>query len=220
MKENIKYLVRKYGQHPGFYKMYFRGRKLPLYYIYDSYLVPKEEWAKLLQPDGETTVRNTDIDGIFIGLVVEEKHRLELNYGGFDGFYTYFASDGFTFGSGTRNWYSLASYAKSNNMLFIPSVGPGYVDTRVRPWNARNSKEREHGGYYEQSFRAALAVRPPVVSITSFNEWHEGTQIERAVPKVVGRFKYQDYAPQNPNYYLMLTRKWVHKFKRQQLRKE
>ena len=39
----------------------------------------------------------------------------------------------------TLNWINL-DYAIKNSLLFIPSVGPGYVDTRVRPWNARNAR--------------------------------------------------------------------------------
>ena len=192
------------------------GRKLPLFYVYDSYLVNQEDWASLLRPDGHRTVRNTPYDAMFLGLVVEERHQHEVLGAGFDGYYTYFASDGFTFGSSTRNWASLAQYASNSEALFVPSVGPGYVDTRVRPWNGVNTKDREHGGYYEQSFKAALSVHPPLISITSFNEWHEGTQIEKAVPKQYRNSKYSEYSPQSSDYYLTLTRKWVLKFRKQQ----
>lgn len=215
MKENLKYILNKYGNHSAFYRRpHPSGRSLPLYYMYDSYLVPEGEWRELLLPDSTATVRNTDLDGIFIGLVVEKPHALSLVSSGFDGFYTYFASDGFTFGSNIRNWGFLSVFAKERNVLFIPSVGPGYIDERIRPWNSANTKSRRNGDYYEHSFEAALNVAPPVISITSFNEWHEGTQIEEAIPKDIGDFKYLDYMPREPQYYLMLTRKWVFKFRR------
>lgn len=160
------------------------------------------------------SVRNTNLDGIFIGLVVEAKHKTQLlEASGFDGYYTYFASEGFTYGSRTSNWKSLQQYAESKSALFIPSVGPGYNDERVRPWNARNTKSRDKGSYYERMFRAAVNVKPSIISITSFNEWHEGTQIERAVPKSIPDFKYLDYAPQAEDYYLSLTRTWAFKFR-------
>lgn len=187
---------------------------MPLFYIYDSYLVKSNDWRTIFHPDGEMTVRNTEFDGLFIGLLVEVRHKNELLSAGFDGFYSYFASDGFTYGSTSKNWPRLAEFAQTNNLLFIPSVGPGYVDVRVRPWNQRNTKDREHGGYYEQIFDAAIAAKPPIISITSFNEWGEGTQIEKAVPMEYGGFKYSDYLPQGPDYYLLLTRKWVHKYKK------
>ena len=213
---NIKYIQEKYGQHPAYHRHKYRGRKLPVFYVYDSYLVQREDWGGILRPEGRKTIRNTPYDGIFLGLVVNEHQKSEVLAAGFDGYYTYFASDGFTYGSSSRNWASLAQYASTNEVLFAPSVGPGYNDVRIRPWNAANTKDREHGGYYEQSFKAALAVRPPIISITSFNEWHEGTQIEKAVPKQYRNFKYSDYMPQSSDYYLTLTRKWVLKFRKQQ----
>ena len=45
-------------------------------------------------------------------------------------------------------------------------------------------------------------VNAEIVSITSFNEWHEGTQIEAAVSKE----GYEDYGG-DPQKYLKLTRK-------------
>lgn len=215
MRENIKYISDKYGNHTAFYrKLHSSGRMVPLYYIYDSYLMPDEEWKKILHPESEFTVRNTDLDGIFLGLLVEKRHAMSLMSSGFDGFYTYFASDGFTFGSSMANWGYLSRFAAEHRMLFVPSVGPGYIDETVRPWNSANTKNRHDGDYYERSFRAAVDASPSAISITSFNEWHEGTQIEEAVPKVIDSFTYLDYQPHGHDYYLMLTRKWIFKFRR------
>ena len=96
-------------------------------------------------------MRDTILDGVFFGLLVEYKHRFDIKKAGFDGFYTYFASDGFTYGSSWKNWRSLTSFARKSSLLFVPSVGPGYVDTRVRAWNGRNTKKRRAGRYYEQA---------------------------------------------------------------------
>ena len=87
-------------------------------------------------------------------------------------------------------------------------VGPGYISTSIRPWNYANTRSRENGEYYRKSFQAALSVQPPLISVTSFNKWHEGTQIERAVPTS----GYRDYSPNEPDYYLKLTRTYVEKF--------
>jgi len=136
----------------------------------------------------------------------EEAFMLE---GGFDGFYTYFATEGFTYGSTPANWSRLAQWAKRHGKLFIPCVGPGYDDTRIRPWNERNTRSRESGAYYDREFEAALAADPDVIGITSFNEWHEGTQIEPAVPKQIPGYRYEDYRPRGPEYYLDRTKYWV-----------
>ena len=214
LRQAVVYIHDQYGHHPAYYRLKFRGRTLPLFYVYDSYLLRADHWSKLLSADGDITIRNTRYDAVFIGLLVEERHNVDLVSAGFDGFYTYFASDGFSFGSSTRNWLNLAHSARSKEMLFIPSVGPGYIDTQIRPWNAHNTRNREHGGYYEQSFRAAQGCKAPIISITSFNEWGEGTQIERAIPKQTSKFQYLDYNPQKPDYYLAITRKWALKLRK------
>ena len=67
--------------------------------------------------------------------------------------------------------------------------------------------------YYETMWRTALETHPAIVSITSFNEWHEGTQIEEAVPhtSATTQHRYDDYGSREPGYYLQLTKKWVSK---------
>lgn len=50
-----------------------------------------------------------------------------LQRGGFNGFYTYFASQGFVYGSTLSNWKDMNQCVKGLQypQLFIPSVGPG-----------------------------------------------------------------------------------------------
>ncbi|CAD5111658.1 unnamed protein product [Dimorphilus gyrociliatus] len=212
MNVNIKYIIDKYGKHPAFYRRVAKdGRELPVYYIYDSYNIPAASWSQLLRPNSGLSLRGGKYDGIFIGLLVEEKHKIDLIGAGFDGFYTYFASDKFSFGSTLYNWKSLAEYAQRKNVLFIPSVGPGYNDRKVRPWNYVNNRNRDNGKYYERSLKMAFEIKPSILSITSFNEWHEGTQIEEAVPHLAtgDGGSYDDYSPNMPDFYLTLTRTWL-----------
>ena len=99
-----------------------------------------------------------------------------------------------------------------SSLLFVPSVGPGYIDTRVRPWNEQTTRNRRNGEYYNSAWRTAISVLPNMVSITSFNEWHEGTQIEAAIPKTIKDFSYLSYDPNPPDMYLTLTGNWVDEF--------
>lgn len=99
--------------------------------------------------------------------------------------------------------------------MFVPSVGPGYIDTQVRPWNGKNTRSRQDGQYYKSALQKALDINPSMISITSFNEWHEGTQIETAVPKATDSFTYLDYGPQGPEYYLNITRQYVSKLNKE-----
>ncbi len=100
-------------------------------------------------------------------------------------------------------------FARRTGKIFVPSVGPGYVDTRIRPWNGSTTRDRERGAYYDREFKAALDSGADLVSITSYNEWHEGTQIEPATPKEIPGFTYLDYGPVPPDYYLKRTAYWV-----------
>lgn len=71
----------------------------------------------------------------------------------------------------------------------------------MRPWNEANTQERNDGAYYRDYWAHALNTQPEIVSITSFNEWHEGSQIEAAVK----RDNYLDYGA-DPHFYLKLTK--------------
>eukprot|EP00160_Parvularia_atlantis_P007553 Unigene16745_Nuclearia_a/m.49425 Unigene16745_Nuclearia_a/g.49425 ORF Unigene16745_Nuclearia_a/g.49425 Unigene16745_Nuclearia_a/m.49425 type:complete len:411 (-) Unigene16745_Nuclearia_a:39-1271(-) len=211
VREDLQYIAETYGVHPALYR--HRGVRddkpatLPLMYVYDSYLTPNAEWQQLLSPSGSLSVRGTPMDAFFIGLLVTRIHVDDLYEGGFDGMYTYFASEGFTPGSTPSLWADFAAAARLKKMLFIPSIGPGYDDGPVRPWNAATTKARGGGAYYERLFRAAAAQRPALVSVTSFNEWGEGTQIETAVPFTDANTgaAYADYGPAGPEHYLRLT---------------
>jgi glycoprotein endo-alpha-1,2-mannosidase len=35
----------------------------PVYFVYDSYRLPADEWARLLGKDGNISVRGTELDG-------------------------------------------------------------------------------------------------------------------------------------------------------------
>lgn len=205
LRSNMAKILRQYGNHPAFYRM--QGR--PCFFIYDSYLTPASEWARLLQPDGDLTIRNTDLDAVMIGLWVKPHEEDFFLESGMDGFYTYFAATGFTYGSTPSHWKEMQAWAASHDKIFIPCVGPGYIDTRVRPWNGSTTRDRHDGAYYDEMFSAAIDSGAPYIGITSFNEWHEGTQIEPAVPFRCEAFDYLDYGPLAPDYYLTRTAYWI-----------
>ena len=123
-----------------------------------------------------------------IALLVDRAH-MQFAVDGrsrFDGVYTYFVANSFSFsfGSTFSNWGTISDFAKSHGLLFIPSFGPGYDDLQVRPWNKVTTRERRGGAYYREGFKNAHShSRGGILSITSFNEWGEGTQIEPAVNK-------------------------------------
>lgn len=56
---DLQHLMEQYGSSPALLRI--DGR--PVYYMYDSYRIPADAWAKLLTPGGELTVRGTHLDG-------------------------------------------------------------------------------------------------------------------------------------------------------------
>ena len=91
-------------------------------------------------------------------------------------------------------------------------VNSAALDPKFDP--AARSKGIAAGNFEDyplEQWNAALGtgVEPQMVTITSFNEWHEGTQIEPAASKEIPGFTYLDYGPLPPDYYLKRTAYWV-----------
>jgi len=239
VKRDLQYLVQTYGGSPAFYRCASRNH-LPVVYVYDSYHTSARDWASILSPSGPSSIRGTDHDAIMLALWVKgdspsSSAGIEpfVAASHFDGAYTYFAGSKFAWGSNPQNWASLRATTRRNNLMFSPSVGPGYIDTRVRPWNSQNTISRgNQGSHYDRVFEAAVNTCPEFISITSFNEWHEGTQIEpamdmsevralrsRAIASGLKRAPgwdslegYYDYGRIGPHGYLDKTRHWVKRY--------
>jgi len=209
-RDNVKYIIDTFGDHPAFYRV--NGK--PMFFIYDSYIVKNEEWARLFSKEGDLSVRDSKYDGIYIGLNLKRESLNDIVDSHLDGFYTYFGATGFTEASDPAHWKYMQEWAREHNKIFIPSVGPGYIDTRIRPWNASTTRDRQNGKYYDDMYKAAIDCGAPYISITSFNEWHEGTQIEPAIPFRSDAFEYLDYQPLKPDYYLERTAYWVGEFQK------
>jgi glycosyl transferase family WbsX len=70
--------------------------------------------------------------------------------------------------------------ARENGLAFIPNVMPGYDDTRLRGRD-RATLDRQGGAFYRSFWKTAssfVSADQPFLLITSFNEWHEGTELE------------------------------------------
>jgi glycoprotein endo-alpha-1,2-mannosidase len=140
---------------------YLRGRGISDVYVWASTGLPDAEWAEMnAQLEGVRVFANTNLAG-------------RAAAGGFAGLYTYdvLLFDGALFPR-------LCRQARRLHLLCAPSVGPGYdarratADLRVKP--------RRDGARYDGMWRGAVRAKADLVTITSYNEWHEGTQIEPA----------------------------------------
>jgi hypothetical protein len=131
-------------------------------YVYHPRDVPAADWAAA-RADVPSTMR------LFAGT-----ERVGFAVAGrFDGVYTY----DFLTNNGAK-FARLCAQAHAMHIACAPSVGPGYDGHRAG--EPPPGRTRENGATYDLLWTAALAAHPDVVSITSFNEWGEGTQIEPA----------------------------------------
>jgi hypothetical protein len=94
----------------------------------------------------------------------------------FDGIYTY---DAVRYNS--NDLARVCGTARQERLLCGPSVAPGFVAFRLQPNNG-TVVNRDAGGRYDSMWQGAMNANADIVTITSYNEWHEGTQIEPAVP--------------------------------------
>ena len=225
----IVYLIDTYGGHPAFYRSAHHGGR-PLFYTFApmkfeaaklSFGIPPDEWAQVLTPGGSRTIRGTAYDAAIVAHVEVSLFVHLAAWAGFDAVNNYFASGsvtlpGTTIGlptSGdTASWPDLLAGAQFHGVDFYPSVGPGYKDLRIRPRNVAATRDRRDGAYYAAMVGAACRTNPDVISITSYNEWHEGTQIEPTIEHVTPVTSYPGFE-RGPDQYLDQTRDWVAAFK-------
>jgi hypothetical protein len=147
------------------------------FYVYRPFDLPVADWAAAkaaLHAGGTTLFAQTALAG-------------DAAAAGFDGVYTY---DIVTYGGAM--FRRLCDEAHAVKLLCAPSVGPGY-DAR-RGSGDPHVKPRRGGRTYDSMWRMAIASGADRVTITSYNEWHEGTQIEPAAPPGRhGAYRYLGY---------------------------
>ena len=167
------------------------------FYVYDADRDPAAEWAEALAPLDDVRVFGHTP---FVG---------RAKASGFDGLYTY---DVMTWnGSLFRR---LCTQAHAAGLLCAPSVGPGYdarLATGLDPIRPRND-----GLTYDRMWKTALRASPDVVTVTSYNEWQEGTQIEPArvavgKPSYEGAWGTHGVAAQRS--YLAATARWAQRLR-------
>lgn len=150
---------------------YLRGLGIRSFYVYGALDLPAADWAQL--NDRVSGVRVLAQTGL-VGFAAA---------GHFDGVYTY---DVLVWGG--DKFARLCAQAHRAGLACAPSVGPGYNalhatgDSRVKP--------RRDGATYDSMWRSAIGASADAITITSYNEWHEGTQIEPAQPEGL---RYESY---------------------------
>jgi hypothetical protein len=130
-------------------------------FVYQPFDIATADWAALR--DGEPGIQ----------LYAQTTLVGKAAKAGFDGVYTY---DVLLWGGDVFSRY--CAQAHRVDLTCLPSVGPGYDATRATA--DLRVKPRRDGATYDAMWRSAIRSSADGVTITSYNEWHEGTQIEPA----------------------------------------
>src|SRR5512138_1612242 len=206
---DIQYLYKQYGSSPAFFRSTETSRYSPSDQPKGMFFVWSIEgqgetkysyWQQALDqihalPEGALVIGHT-VDAAW----VEGSH--------FDGLYNYAALH--------LDFNSFAwARALPPDTLYVPSVIPGFSAKRI-DYPPDTFTPRLGGKTYNDQWTAALGtgIEPAMVTITSFNEWHEGSMIE---PLKVGAsdgkgYNYPDFGTLPPEGYLDLTRDWINKY--------
>ncbi|MFW6720237.1 alpha-mannosidase [Streptomyces sp. MAR4 CNY-716] len=161
--DDVAYLEETYGDHPAYHRAADRGGRCA-YYVFNS--LNTTDWAPIAEIRDSALVmaQTTDVS------------RVEH----FGGIYTYDAIAG----ANDPDWAGVAAWCRANDYVWAPSIGPGYLDDRAVPGNTSPTVDRADGEVYDRSWGYVLDPEKggPAdwVTLTSFNEWHEGSQLEPA----------------------------------------
>ena len=192
MLKDFRYIRDKYGSDPAFLKV--SGK--PVLFVY-SRVMGSVSHLVVMKAAQEA--------GLF--LVVDDLSPFSALL--FDGIHTYGAPAVF-FGSRSLSEIKKRAYAYAREVvdtagpsLAVMSITPGYDDHEV-PGRTTPYLDRYNGKLYEYQWKAALKYNPDWVVILTWNEWHEGTEIEPSV--------------EFGTRYLELTRKYSRKFHRKKVR--
>jgi glycoprotein endo-alpha-1,2-mannosidase len=173
---DVLYLLEHYAKHPAWLKV--NGK--PVIFVYGRAVgeLKPEGWLEVIAQV------NKQFSGgaVFIGDQIS-KNSARI----FDGIHAYNPTGSLARKSldQIREW-AHTTYPKwvqtaGSNRIACVTIIPGYDDaTQGRP-APRPITERHGGKTYEILWEEAIAANPDWVLITTWNEWHEGSEIEPSV---------------------------------------
>lgn len=173
--------LKRYGGDPAYLKVTRGGRERPVVFIYGRALrqLGLKKWkvaAGLI----------ADADGPDPLLIADDFGDEALSI--FDGAHSYAPMGdlhgALAKGETLQHWIDRAmpwwaNHPRDKGKISTITVFPGYDDTKIR--HPGMKVDRDGGRLYQTLWRAAADAGPDWVLITSFNEWHEGSEIEPSV---------------------------------------
>ena len=169
---DLLYILKRHGAHPAFLKL--DGK--PVIFVYGRVMgqVPLNAWPAII--NGVRADHPADF------VLVADGFR-ESFARVFDGVHTYNicgwvkgkAPDTLRDASAKAFSHAVA-LARRHGKISCITIIPGYDDTKIRTPGL--NAERQDGQTYRVLWEEAIAADPDWVIITSWNEWHEGSEIE------------------------------------------
>lgn len=158
-------LISTHVQHPA----YFRYQGKPVIFFWRQQRFSVDQWQAIrdqVDPAHNTLwiAEGTDIDYLAV----------------FDGHHLYSIAWAASPADQLANWGDRVRAFEAENgvdRLWVATAMPGYNDTNL-PRADAFAVPRRNGDYYRETWAGAVASRPDMIIITSFNEWPEGTHIE------------------------------------------
>ena len=172
--DDLTYLVEKYGSHPAWLKV----QNKPAIFVYGRAIgqLKLDGWANVISAFNAKNPHGA----VFIGDQISPRAAAI-----FDGIHTYNPT-GSTKGKSPDE---IRSWAKTTFPEWVKTAGPeriacitiipGYDDS-VQPSRQppRPVTDRHNGETYRVMWHEAIAANPDWILVTSWNEWHEGSEIE------------------------------------------
>ena len=186
--QQLDYLLAHYADDPAWLRV--DGRPVIFVYSRAADALPLEKWSSTLhaiKDGGKTPFIVGPTKGLIRSAVFDAVHDYTLA-----GSIEHMSPDQATVWAKER-YSTIARTAQPGDLLCV-TVMPGFDDRRPRDPLVR----RQNGALYVALWSASLALQPDWVLVTTWNEWHEGTEIEPST-----RYDAQ---------YLSLTRKFAGTF--------
>jgi len=168
---DLRYIYDNYATHPAFYKANLGTKPEPLVFIYVAGAWSVEFWQKLieqLQTEGKVIRFQGDtMDSTYLKV--------------FDGIHTYFP----LFSPDLGEYYTtgfitsrLLQQQTGQVKMFAATVAPGFDATKISPGS--DTIPHGDGATFDNVWELATSVGADAILVTSFNEWHEGTEVENS----------------------------------------
>jgi len=189
---DLTYLLTKYATNPAFLKV--DGK--PVIFVYGRVMgeVPLSSW-----PDIISGARAKSGDFLLIADGYHEKYARQ-----FDGLHAYNICSSVKGKSpdalrawAAKHYGDVVKLARDNHRISCVDIIPGYDDTKIRHPGLK--VDRLDGQVYSILWDETIKASPDWVLITSWNEWHEGSEIEPSL-------EYGDK-------YLTLTKEYTERFR-------